>query len=231
MKINGRKASYFLGLCITLGILSGCMGDPIYRLWHRRQWMDDQNYGTTLYERLDELSAIRDRAEDLSQAEQATIAQNMIAALHNDPSPVYRSHVVRTLALLTNPLAAEGLQLALQDSDPNVRIEACGAWGNRGGPEAVATLSRVLATDSKLDVRLAATRELGRFQDPAAVTALGVALDDADPALQYRAVQSLKSVTGKDLGNNVPAWRQYVREGTIPPGAERSLADKVRDLF
>ena len=231
MSTNGSKSIVFLGLCLALGLLSGCMGDPIYRLWHRKQWIDDENYGATMYSRLEELSSVRKRADDMSQAEQAEVARDLITALQNDLSPVYRGQVVRTLSLLTNPVASEGLQLALQDEDPDVRVEACKAWSRRGGPDAVPTLSRVVSTDTNLDVRVAATRELGNFKGPVAVSALGVALDDADPALQYRAVQSLKSVTDKDFGNNVPAWRQYVHEGTVPPGAERSVAERFRDLF
>ncbi len=231
MSTNSSKSIVFLGLCLALGLLSGCMGDPIYRLWHRKQWMDDETFGSTMYSRLEDLSAVRKRADDMSQAEQAGVARDLITALQDDPSPVYRGQVVRTLSLLTNPVASEGLQLALQDDDPDVRIEACKAWSRRGGPDAVPTLAGVVGTDTNLDVRVAATRELANFKEPAAVSALGVALDDADPALQYRAVQSLKSVTDKDFGNNVPAWRQYVRDGTVPPGAEPSVAERFRDLF
>jgi hypothetical protein len=231
MSTKGRKSIVILGVCLALGLLSGCMGDPIYRLWHRRQWMDDESFGTTMYTRLEELASIRDRAEDMSQAEQAQVCHDLITAYRNDPSPVYRGQVVRTLSLLTNPVAAEGLQLATQDEDPDVRVEVCKAWSRRGGPDAIPTLSRVVSTDKNLDVRVAATRELGNFKDPAAVSALAVALDDADPALQYRAVQSLKSVTDKDFGNNVPAWRQYVQDGTVPPGVERTAVERLRDLF
>jgi hypothetical protein len=38
---------------------------------------------------------------------------------------------------------------------------------------------------------------------------LARALEDADPAVQYRAVASLKKVSGRDLGNDVNAWREW----------------------
>jgi hypothetical protein len=40
-----------------------------------------------------------------------------------------------------------------------------------------------------------------------------MALDDPDPALQRRAVESLRQVTGRDFGNDVVAWRTYVQGG------------------
>jgi len=226
-----RKSLIIMGLCLAFSLISGCMGDPIYRLWHSKQWMDDENYGPTLYTRLDELSSIRKNADELGEAKREKIARQLMETLANDPSPLYRAQVVRTLAALSTPTAAEGLHLALQDKDPQVRIEACKAWARHGGAEAVTTLSDVLKNDSDLDVRLAATHQLAAFRDPAAVAALGVALDDADPAMQYRAMQSLKAITGKDFGNNVPAWRQYVQDGTYQPSDVPSIAERFRNLF
>ena len=226
-----RKSLTIIGLCLAFSLISGCMGDPIYRMWHRKQWMDDENYGPTLYQRLDELSSIRKNADELGEAKREKIARQLIETLASDPSPLYRAQVVRTLAALATPTAAEGLRLALQDKDSQVRIEACKAWTRRGGEEAVSTLAQVLKTDSDLDVRLAATHQLAEFRDPAAVSALGVALDDTDPAMQYRAMRSLKTITGKDFGNNVPAWRQYVQDGTYQPSDVPSIAERFRDLF
>jgi HEAT repeat protein len=193
--------------------------------------MDDENYGPTMYKRLDELSSIRNRADELDEAQQDRFARDLIRPLADDPNPLYRAQVVRTLAALSTPTASEGLRLALQDEDPQVRIEACRAWTRRGETEAVNALAHVVRTDADLDVRLAATRQLAEFRNRDAVSALGVALDDSDPALQYRAMQSLKSITGKDFGNNVPAWRQYVQDGTYQPSDVPSIADRMRNFF
>jgi HEAT repeat protein len=112
-----------------------------------------------------------------------------------------------------------------------VRVAACEAWSRRGGPEAVHALSKVLHGDTELDVRLAAARALGALRDRTAIPALGLALEDANPALQWRAIQSLKAVSGRDFGDNVPAWRQFVQSGAAPEREHPSLADRVRDLF
>ena len=48
--------------------------------------------------------------------------------------------------------------------------------------------------------------------------------------MQYRAVLSLKQATGKDLGNNVERWQQYVK-GESPQQPAPSVADRARSLF
>jgi hypothetical protein len=63
------------------------------------------------------------------------------------------------------------------------------------------------------------------------VAPLGEALTDNDPAMQYRAILSLKNVTGKDLGNDVEPWRQYVKGETPQPGKSQSWAQLFRQLF
>ena len=66
-------------------------------------------------------------------------------------------------------------------------------------------------------MRLAATAALGKIKSPEAIQGLAVALEDRDPAMQYVAVEWMKSVTGKDYGPNVEAWRQVAAGGTPPP--------------
>ena len=220
-----------LALCLTLGFSWGCMGTPVYRLWYRSQWMEDEQARPSLHARLEELEALRSRASNMSEAEQARIAANLARALADDPTPLYRAHAVRTLAELSAPAASEALRAAVHDQDPSVRIEACAAWGRRGTEEAVPVLGEVLSKDAELDVRIAAARELENYRIPGVIPALGVALDDSDPALQHRAIQSLKVVTGKDFGNSVPAWRQFVRDGAVEPSEVPSLAERLRNLF
>ena len=53
-----------------------------------------------------------------------------------------------------------------------------------------------------------ATEALGKIKSPDSIKALGAAIDDRDPAMQYVAVQSMKNATGKDYGPDVQAWRQ-----------------------
>ena len=63
---------------------------------------------------------------------------------------------------------------------------------------------------TNIDVRLAATRALGNFPVSQAASAIGLALNDPDPALQLRAAESLQAVTGEPFGRDIPAWQEYV---------------------
>ena len=73
----------------------------------------------------------------------------------------------------------------------------------------VSALRAVMENDDKLDVRLAAIDALGRLPSTETVSALAIALNDRDPAVQYAAVESMKAVSGQDLGNDVAVWREY----------------------
>jgi hypothetical protein len=59
---------------------------------------------------------------------------------------------------------------------------------------------------------------------------LAKALEDPDPAVQYRAVGALKKVSGRDLGDDVNKWREWAAD---PDGssAEWSIAEGFRQLF
>jgi len=119
---------------------------------------------------------------------------------------------------------------AMQDPDPRVRMAACSAWVKRGGEEAVQMLAARYQTDTELDVRLRALRCLGEIGDSKAVPVLAKALEDSDPAVQYRAVAALKKVSGRDLGDDVNKWREWAAD---PEGsaADWSIAETFRKLF
>ena len=69
---------------------------------------------------------------------------------------------------------------------------------------------------------------LGQSHDQIAVIALGGALEDKDPAMQYRAVMSLRQVTGQGLGNDVNKWREYAKTSKLHPAKpEPSLAERI----
>jgi HEAT repeat protein len=120
--------------------------------------------------------------------------------------------------------------MALSDSAPTVRVAACRALGQIPAPEAQAALLEALNSDTDIDVRLAAADALKNFPNRQTIDGLAVALDDRDPALQYRAMQTLSEVTGQSLGNSVAAWRQYVQGGNVTPGEPASVAQRLRNL-
>jgi HEAT repeat protein len=137
--------------------------------------------------------------------------------------------VVQTVAEFKTPMAQQVLEAGLSDDDDSVRVACCHELGNRAEATSIPKLTAVLRSDSSTDVRLAATTALGKMKSPEAIQALAVALEDRDPAMQYVAVEAMKSVTGKDYGPNVEAWRQ-VAAGTPPPEKVPTIAERVRGM-
>jgi hypothetical protein len=224
-----------LFLCLSLG-LTGCADGPLFlelaflNPYHRQNWADDEKYGPTFYTRIGEIQGVREGADQLTRQQQQHLAQQLTEIVQFDENPQLRREATLALGALATPDAVAGLRVAVSDQDAIVRIAACRSWGERGGPEAVTLLAGIVNSDQDLDVRMAATKQLGNFSEPAALEALGVALDDSDPALQFRAVQSLKKSTRRSYGNSVVAWRQYLQGGTPPP-PNPSLVERMTNLF
>ena len=213
-----------------LVVVMGCAEGPLWRLgvispWARRQWADDARYGPTIRQQMADLSILRRKARSMGPVEQAQICQELARRLESSDNTQLRAAIAGTLAAFPQPVASQALHRALHDSEPTVRMAACQAWGERGDQEAMQALARTIGSDTDLDVRIAAARELAAFADPVAIGALGLALNDADPALQRRAMDSLQEASGQDYGYNVEAWRTFIAGGQ--PVVERpSLAER-----
>jgi HEAT repeat protein len=123
------------------------------------------------------------------------------------------------------------LRDAIKDPNSDVRVAACKGLEKQPGPEATAALAEVLGSDVEMEVRLAAARALGERREESAIRALGSALEDRDPAMQYCAVNSLRKIAPEDLGNDVSRWRQFVRGETPSPPKPVSLAERIRGVF
>src|SRR5262249_41627163 len=134
--------------------------------------------------------------------------------------------------------AAAVLNNGIKDPDPEVRMAVCQTWGRRvaSAPKELAAadtalasrgLSDAVAKDTNIDVRLAATKSLGRIKgDTRAVGGLANALKDQDRALQYNAVTSLKEASGQDFGNDVAKWQQYANSVAPPPAQPTAVANR-----
>ena len=59
---------------------------------------------------------------------------------------------------------------------------------------------------------------------------LARALEDPDPAVQYRVVDSLRQVSGRDLGNDVNAWRAWAADPEARD-TQPTMAETIRQLF
>jgi HEAT repeat protein len=181
-------------------------------------------------ERIEQLKKLSEAAAAATPAERAKISEQLAASIRDEKDPLIRLEIIRTLGRYPGPAADEVLKRALSDPGARIRAVACEAWGKRNSAQAVELLSEALRSDVDADVRLAAAQALGETRNPAAVAALGEALNDSDPAMQYRAVLALKQATGKDLGNSVERWQQYVK-GERREEPAPSWADRIRHLF
>ncbi|MFM8292269.1 MAG: HEAT repeat domain-containing protein [Planctomycetia bacterium] len=189
-----------------------------------------EQYGATADERIGTLVEDGKRAKAGSAQQQDEFTQSLATALLAEHDPRVRCKILEIAADFDTAPAAAICRGALQDPEARVRMAACSAWAKRGGPEAVQLLGARYQTDSEIDVRLRALRELGTLGDKEAIPVLARALEDADPAVQYRAVAALKKVSGRDLGNDVNRWREWAAdpEGTA---AEWSVAEAFRRLW
>jgi HEAT repeat protein len=176
-------------------------------------------------ERIAELRKLADNAGGGAE-EKAKTSAKLAAAIRKEQDPLMRMEIVRALGRYPSPEADEVLKAALSDDDPAVRQAACEAWGRRADKTAIDLLGETLRGDVNIDVRLAAAKALGSTHNPAAMKPLAEALDDANPAMQYRAMLALREATGKDLGNDVARWQQYVK-GELPE-PKPSLAEQIR---
>lgn len=233
----GLPAKYMHCPRITLAIvvlglaaLPGCMDGPFklgrYSPWLNKEWQKEAEYGPLLPEKLAELEALRSGVNRLSPQEQQQRSQEMLTVMRNEKNALLVSNIVRTLAVYPTPESLEALRMASLNGESEIRIAACSGWASKGGPEAIEALATMLGSDTDADVRIAAAHALEKFRDPAAMKALGVALESNDPALQFRAVQSLKKVTDRDYGDSIPAWREYVQSGQAKPADSASFASK-----
>jgi HEAT repeat protein len=176
-------------------------------------------------ERIEKLKKLSDASTAATPAERAKISEQLAGDIRTEKDPLIRLEIIRTLGRYPGPAADAILKAALSDSEAHIRAVACEAWGKRSDTQAVALLSETLRGDVDGDVRLAAAQALGETKNPAAVAALGEALADTNPAMQYRAVLSLQQATGKNFGDSVERWQQYVkaerRDQPAPSLAER----------
>lgn len=182
-------------------------------------------------ERIKALRELADKAPATTDpGQRESICRDMANQIRKEEDSILRGEILHTLAAYGGPTADAVLRVGITDPDADVRVAVCDLWGKRGNAEAAKLLEGVLTSDTDKDVRMAAARSLGHCHDPAAVKALGSALDDSDPAMQNRAMVALKETTGKDIGTDVAdvnRWREYVKNGNVKASDSTSLARRL----
>jgi HEAT repeat protein len=167
-----------------------------------------------------------------SDGEQDTIVNILNTAAATEKQPLCRLAAIQSLGQFKDPRAVKGLTEAFYNAStfsPEtttiIRCEALTALGNTGNPAAVELLSRVareppaegtdLEKQQTLDVRIAATRALGKFSHYQATEALvRVMQTERDVALRDRAYESLQAATGKKLPPDAKEWEQLLHQAS-----------------
>ena len=181
--------------------------------------------------RIDAIREFSSRSTGTDAEDQRKITNQLARQIQIEPDPLVREIIIETIANFRTPLAQQVLQAGLHDEESAVRIASCHGLGLQEDPAAVINLEKTLRGENDQDVRLAAAEALGSIKTPDSIQALSIALEDRDPALQFVAVESLKSISGQDFGGDVRAWQQYAN-GEAPAIQERpvSLAEKIRKV-
>ncbi len=180
--------------------------------------------------RIDAVNEYAARATGADTPEQRQLADELARQIQIETDPLVRKAIVRSISEFRTPMTQQVLEAGLADEDAAVRLACCKALAVHGGPPSIAPLAQTLQSDKDLDVRMAAAEALGQFKTPESMQALTVALDDRDPALQYMGVQSMKSISGKDYGGDIQAWRQVAAGQTPPAPKPPSLAQRIRSV-
>jgi HEAT repeat protein len=224
--LRSRVRQSCLAAC-SLVALAGCQSFLGYRGWPYPE-RDRTSFHTPAM-RIDTVEQFASRSDGTDSAEQREYTDQLARQIQIEPDPLVREAILRATGEFRTPLAYQMLEAGLRDENSQVRAACCQSLGTRAESRAVSALANVLRDDEDKDVRLAAVEALGNIKDPSAIAALAVALDDHDPAMQYVGVQSMKSITGKDYGGDVEAWRQVAAGAAPPEPAVPSIAERIRD--
>jgi HEAT repeat protein len=220
-------ARYSLVLCCLLAS-SGCHSFLGYRGWPFPE-VENTTFVTPKM-RKDTIRQYAARADGTDTPDQRAQTDQLARQIQIEPDPLVREEIIRAVGQYHTPLAAQVLEAGLNDENQLVRVACCQSLGKRADEHSVPLLANTLRTDKQIDVRLAAAEALGKIKSPSSVSALAVALDDHDPAMQFAGIQSMKAVTGKDYGGDVQAWRQVAAGGTPAPPAAPSIASRIRSV-
>lgn len=222
-----RTSGLVLLVASLLG--TGCAGWA-NRLDPKRVALERERYGATADQRIADLEADADRAKKEGGQAMQAFSEKLTKAMLEEHDPRVRSAILGVAAEWDTPAAVAVCKGALEDPDERVRARACEVQADRGGPEAVALLAARFESDASIDVRLKALKEIGKLRDESAIPVLARALENDDPAVQYRAVASLKAVSGRDLGDDVNLWRTWAADPKAP-GTEWTIAEGFRRLY
>jgi len=140
--------------------------------------------------------------------------ETLIEKYENGNEPVaIRAIICRTLGELGDPKARDVLLKAVHHQEAVIKVEACRALGKVGRPEDATILAQIMSLDLLEDARIAAIEGLAdlKSDDPRIYRVLVDALEHEDPAIRLASLNTLRTVTGKDMGTEAGAWRRELQ--------------------
>ena len=231
-----RHTNALILAVIAVGLFTGCAEGPLWRMgrytpWAQNQWAEEEKIADTLFKQKKAVVAKVDAAVGAPVERQQEVAYELSEIANRSPVLLLRLHAVDQLGRLKCPAAVDALANAAQDSNFDVRLAAIKSFERLPASAAIPNLQQMVGSDTNIDVRLAATRALGKFPGRRAVSAISLALNDSDPALQLRAAESLQAVTGESFGRDIPRWQEYVTSlpavGGLNEGSTQ-IADQMK---
>lgn len=180
----------------------------------------------------------------VSDAEKEILVAQLMVEYRTCPDMNMRREAVDAMAAIEHPKRDQYMKEILQDSDALVRLAALEAIGksfNGSNTELAEIFLNSMKYDTDKDVRLTALRVLGEaFPWKMISPELGhlrsvvepvlfELLHDKVPAVRYQTMQVLHKVTGKDYGDDINRWIQYVQsvKGGASVPRERTWAEKI----
>ena len=138
------------------------------------------------------------------------------AMLTEDPDPTVRSAAVRALGRCGDVHYADKVIERLTDISAIVRQDAAVVLGSLIVPSAIKPLMQRSLGDDSVDVRIAAVRALGSYPTRDVLNTLIKCLDDEDFSVRFEAAESLRRLTGRNIGIDVDRWREVISSVSNP---------------
>ncbi|WP_231612429.1 HEAT repeat domain-containing protein [Novipirellula galeiformis] len=216
MTICRKRITFSLGMSFLFAslscCLSGCQDGPLYALktvnpWFvMKEWREDEAYGVTDHERRKQLSQLADSIEYYPADRQEYWANHLQQILENDDSAEMRRLAVLASGKIKSSRNLALIEKGLDDDSVKVRMEACRALSRIDDEQSSRMLASMVGKESNQDVRHAAIASLAKHKNAVSVNSLRLALSDRNPATRDLTMQSLRGVTGKNLGNDPEVW-------------------------
>jgi HEAT repeat protein len=233
-----------LSVAVVIGSIVGCAQTKLFGPTTAVSFMKvvetepDPNVRYRAYQKLGTQGVYDDSSQ------KARAARLLLTRLNPTLEPLAsRAAICRSLGEIGDPVARDALIRLLRDPDPQLKSEAIRALGKVGKPEDATVLMQIMTLDNDPDCKVAAIEGLGLLKIPDIRTEgyLVQAMDDDNPGIRLAALDSLRKITGQDLGVHPEPWRKYVMAkntpaakppvATVDPSSRRAAAtETLREL-